>query len=123
MENVKCNLCDTEDTKLVYRVYCRPHGKKRPFNLVKCNGCGLVYLNPRPDEREIESFRYFLHDLGIYPLRQKKTGNKKSGTPVEASGVLWGYPLHRMEHMVLYPFSRVMDRLGLGTNLLAVARK
>ncbi len=47
LETVKCNLCECEDTKVI-------HDQERfdlPVNTVICNNCGLVYINPRPIEK------------------------------------------------------------------------
>lgn len=38
-EYINCNLCNSDDTKLLF--------VKRGFNIVKCRKCGLVYVNPR----------------------------------------------------------------------------
>lgn len=59
-ESVKCNLCDSQDYKVVYKareprerqrdlreVY-RASGDEFLFDqLVKCSSCGLIYVNPR----------------------------------------------------------------------------
>lgn len=46
MENVNCNLCGENDYK-TFKVF------SDNYKLVKCNNCGLVYLNPRPKEEEM----------------------------------------------------------------------
>lgn len=46
MENVNCNLCGENDYK-TFKVF------SYNYKLVKCNNCGLVYLNPRPKEEEM----------------------------------------------------------------------
>ena len=52
MYDVPCNLCEATDTEWTKPV--REHGGEEAwFSLVKCGGCGLVYLNPRPDEEEL----------------------------------------------------------------------
>ena len=50
MEEVKCNLCGSRSSKLWFK----KEGAlvKRKFNLVRCNKCGLVYVNPRLDLEE-----------------------------------------------------------------------
>lgn len=45
LEYVDCNLCKKNDTK----VYL----KKDNFSIVKCQNCGLIYVNPRPTEHEL----------------------------------------------------------------------
>lgn len=45
MLEVGCYNCDSRD----YFFYDSENG----YNYVKCNNCGLIYLNPRPDNNEI----------------------------------------------------------------------
>lgn len=47
-KELKCNLCGADNFRLVLENYDRQHNKPGIFNIVKCNQCGLVYLNPRP---------------------------------------------------------------------------
>lgn len=42
---VKCNLCGADNTKLLFI--------EKGFNTLKCQKCGLIYLNPRPSEQEV----------------------------------------------------------------------
>lgn len=57
MEKVKCAVCNSDNYEVFieskdYRY--KRHGVK--FRLVKCNDCGLLYLNPRPSSKEIAKF-------------------------------------------------------------------
>ena len=45
MEYVNCNLCNSNECKLFKEI--------DDYRLVKCKQCGLVYLNPRPTQQEI----------------------------------------------------------------------
>jgi len=45
MEYVKCNLCNSNEYK--------PFKEINDCQLVKCKRCGLVYMNPRPTQQEI----------------------------------------------------------------------
>jgi SAM-dependent methyltransferase len=53
-EYVACNLCGTDDTRLLFR-----RGDYRywiddvEWNVVQCRSCGLGYVNPRPTRAEI----------------------------------------------------------------------
>ncbi len=38
---VNCNLCSRDNTTLLEQ-------GERPYQVVKCKGCGLIYLNPQP---------------------------------------------------------------------------
>ncbi len=66
MESIPCNLCGATDTEVLYpatiseeadprqewfRCTSSAYGKHPP--IVKCRRCGLVYTNPRLEEREI----------------------------------------------------------------------
>ncbi|MCP5008057.1 MAG: class I SAM-dependent methyltransferase [Planctomycetes bacterium] len=42
MQHVNCNLCNRNDTCLVE--------VQNNYNVVECRNCGLVYVNPRPDQ-------------------------------------------------------------------------
>lgn len=44
--DVNCNLCRENKTKTVQEA-------EEPFKVVKCRNCGLVYINPQPDEETI----------------------------------------------------------------------
>jgi len=55
MEFINCNLCGSNDTKVLYEVKGRLIGKEN-FNIVQCKQCGLVYTNPRPTVKEIEKY-------------------------------------------------------------------
>lgn len=45
LEFVACNICKKND----YKVYL----KKDTFTIVKCQNCGLIYVNPRLNENEL----------------------------------------------------------------------
>ena len=46
-EHVGCNLCGGDTTQYV--------GTQRGLGIVRCRGCGLVYVNPRPQAEELTS--------------------------------------------------------------------
>jgi ubiquinone/menaquinone biosynthesis C-methylase UbiE/Zn ribbon nucleic-acid-binding protein len=54
-EYLNCNLCNSDDTKLLF--------VKRGFNIVQCRKCGLVYVNPRFKAEALKKFytrEYFM---------------------------------------------------------------
>jgi len=59
---IKCNLCQSDDTKKLY--------VKDSFNIVRCRKCGLVYVNPRPTLEELKEL-YKEKDAHIDPAREK----------------------------------------------------
>jgi 2-polyprenyl-3-methyl-5-hydroxy-6-metoxy-1,4-benzoquinol methylase len=44
-EKVNCNLCGQDKPKFLF--------KKEGYNFVKCQNCGLIYVNPRDDQATI----------------------------------------------------------------------
>lgn len=56
LEYVKCGLCGADDTRLVTI--------EDSFKIVRCKRCGLIYLNPRPKEKDLLDFYddFFLTD-------------------------------------------------------------
>ncbi|CAB1076880.1 SAM-dependent methyltransferases [Olavius algarvensis Delta 1 endosymbiont] len=61
MENVNCDLCGEDITKLLFKVKDFRYQGKQVFNLVKCKKCNLVYINPRPQSQELRKYydRYY----------------------------------------------------------------
>lgn len=66
LEHVNCNLCGKDESSFVTKT--EQDGQE--FKLVKCNSCGLIYLNPRLTQEEIRSvysenkldnFQYYLN--------------------------------------------------------------
>ncbi len=53
MVYVKCDFCGADNAALVFQALDTNYHFEGIFNVVRCRQCGLVYLNPRPDENEI----------------------------------------------------------------------
>jgi 2-polyprenyl-3-methyl-5-hydroxy-6-metoxy-1,4-benzoquinol methylase len=56
MEHVDCNLCGLDDTRVLFRKRDKFHISDDEFQVVACQRCGLLYVNPRPTETEIGKF-------------------------------------------------------------------
>jgi len=57
LKNVKCPICKPGTATLPF-LRCSDrfsNPKDRKHNLTICSGCGLVFLNPRPDEKELSA--------------------------------------------------------------------
>jgi 2-polyprenyl-3-methyl-5-hydroxy-6-metoxy-1,4-benzoquinol methylase len=54
MIKTNCYYCDIDDSAF----YASENG----YTLVKCNRCGLIYLNPRPEDHEIAQ----AHQMGVH---------------------------------------------------------
>lgn len=48
LENIKCNLCNKDNFKVLFETKDYNYNYPGDFKIVKCNNCGLVFLNPRP---------------------------------------------------------------------------
>lgn len=53
MEIASCLLCGDSETRLAYTVKDRLEVTREPFSVVRCQRCGLLFLNPRPTKEEI----------------------------------------------------------------------
>jgi SAM-dependent methyltransferase len=58
VEYVRCNLCGGDDTRLYFEQNDRRYREtpRDTFTLVRCESCGLIYLNPRPTTESILLF-------------------------------------------------------------------
>lgn len=52
----KCDLCESEKLKVLYKVEDCNRGFEGVFNLYKCKNCGLMFLNPQPTFKELEKY-------------------------------------------------------------------
>ncbi len=67
MKKIPCLLCTNTDTEELAICYdTQLHVDTRPFHLVRCRKCGLVYLNPQPEPEELS--RYYTSDYPSYIL-------------------------------------------------------
>lgn len=53
LQTVACDLCGGSAATLVTQTRDHEHDVPGVFNVVRCDGCGLHYLNPRPDPQSI----------------------------------------------------------------------
>jgi SAM-dependent methyltransferase len=58
MKLINCNFCNNEKTKLLYKTKDRMLKKadSLEFYLHQCQECGLAYLNPQPEWKDLEYF-------------------------------------------------------------------
>ncbi|MGA2192654.1 MAG: class I SAM-dependent methyltransferase [Nitrospirota bacterium] len=56
MEYVPCVLCGSEKNEVVLSGHDRLYGIGGEYNLVRCGGCGLCFVNPRPDKTSLQLF-------------------------------------------------------------------
>lgn len=63
LRETSCNLCHTGESEHLFSV--------RSFHVVRCPGCGLVYLNPMPDPEDI---------AGVYSAEYYRNENATEDT-------------------------------------------
>ncbi len=56
LESVPCDLCASSDARPHLCVHDRMYGLPGEFQLVQCQRCGLLYINPRPDAASIGAY-------------------------------------------------------------------
>ncbi|HLA50907.1 MAG TPA: hypothetical protein VJZ92_01470, partial [Thermodesulfobacteriota bacterium] len=56
LETVNCNLCGATDERLLFL--------KDGFRIVRCNSCGLIFVNPRPKKEYLQK----LYSKGYYRI-------------------------------------------------------
>ncbi|NLE43614.1 MAG: class I SAM-dependent methyltransferase [Chloroflexi bacterium] len=56
MHLVHCNFCKRNDASLLFTGRDLLHGIPGSFDLVRCNHCGLIYLNPQPSVDELAPY-------------------------------------------------------------------
>ena len=79
-EEVACDLCGCGVQDTFVDVETRSANVSRSMKLVKCLGCGLVYLNPRPTQEVIGEFYgpdYYAHS-GMEPRQKTLRARLKS---------------------------------------------
>jgi SAM-dependent methyltransferase len=84
-EEVACPLCGIADEEELLAF--NPDGCRSPYRLVRCRGCGMGYLNPRPDRDSIG--RFYPDAYEEYEDR----GHVRSGR--------WAHVRQRLERLVL----------------------
>jgi 2-polyprenyl-3-methyl-5-hydroxy-6-metoxy-1,4-benzoquinol methylase len=73
-EYVNCNLCGKDNWRLLFKAEDKILLIGGKFNLVKCNNCGLVYVNPRPTIKEMRKFyppEYYARPFGTIKMTDK----------------------------------------------------
>jgi len=79
MESTACPLCGADRTSLLLVGGDLLHGCPGEFQLVRCNDCEHVYLNPRPTISGIG--RYYPSNYGPYQAGEKSTSATADGEP------------------------------------------
>lgn len=54
MEHTNCAICNLDETRKLFNGFDYITGDS--FKIVSCKKCGLTYINPRPDNKEMEKY-------------------------------------------------------------------
>jgi SAM-dependent methyltransferase len=54
MKSISCDLCGSQEFRLLYTTKDRYFPIEGSFQLVKCWDCGLLYLNPQPEAQDLK---------------------------------------------------------------------
>jgi 2-polyprenyl-3-methyl-5-hydroxy-6-metoxy-1,4-benzoquinol methylase len=110
---VSCNLCQSNDFTFLCNAKDRLHGVEGEFNYVKCNECGLIYMNPQVVPEDIGR---------LYPADYAPhySGNQKGRFGLLS--VLWNYlmtmaKIKKVVYNTLNNQSKVLD-VGCGSGAI-----
>lgn len=116
LEFVSCNLCGGNDPEKLSAFYLFQGYR---LELIRCRGCSLVYLNPRPDagaRRQLYSFSYFEKDWDCGCSGQSYLDSGERLVAQAKAGAL-----SRLKE--LGPPGRMLDVGCAGGHFLAAARE
>jgi 2-polyprenyl-3-methyl-5-hydroxy-6-metoxy-1,4-benzoquinol methylase len=70
----KCDLCNGRNFRFLFKNHDRMLGIPGEFNLVKCDKCGLVFINPSPSKMEVSKYypKEKYYSLSENPLENMK---------------------------------------------------
>jgi SAM-dependent methyltransferase len=124
MEKVLCDLCRSNDSEVIVRQRdLLLNVTEDEFSIVRCRGCGLVYLNPRPDQNLLGSY----YPPVYYPPVSRKERSslqrraKKASTQIKRWVLedYYGYPSPRptawwrpLRKMLLWPDKTLRELKG-----------
>lgn len=64
MKYIKCNLCGSDDYRLLFKTHEKMFNLPGEFSVVECKRCSLIYLNPQLEPDEIN--RYYPDEYDAY---------------------------------------------------------
>ena len=124
MEKVLCDLCRSNDSEVIVRQKdLLLNVTEDEFSIVRCRGCGLVYLNPRPDQNLLGSYYPPVYYPPVSrkerPALQRRA--KKASTQIKRWVLedYYGYPSPRptawwrpLRKMLLWPDKTLRELKG-----------
>ena len=74
METISCDYCRSQESTTIFHNADWPWLEQNlGVEMVACNRCGLVYLNPRPDKFEIQDFYQSDYPSYAKPILEEKS--------------------------------------------------
>ena len=79
MKTVACDLCGSSKTTLLFALPDQQFPTdSQSFRIVECRGCGLIYLNPRPEGEDLAAYYPKEFYDGLEPDRRDRTEQRSS---------------------------------------------
>jgi SAM-dependent methyltransferase len=122
METVKCNLCGSNNYRLVYSMPDSRYFADEWFNIVECSDCGLGFVNPRPTRSEISKYYpssfydYFDHERDFHLHRYAAEAEFLPRIPLDSDKLLLDIGCANGD------FPRFMQQLGWTVEGVEVSR-
>lgn len=106
----KCDLCGHEDFIYLFSNHDGMYNIAKKYSLYKCKNCGLIFLNPQPNKKEL---------LKHYPSKKYYSLTKTSNLFNKIYKIYFGKKFLRFLLLPLSPFLRSLITIK-GGNLLDV---
>jgi len=87
LESVKCDLCSSNNKTLLLQARDYRYGHPEMFNIVTCNNCGLIYINPRPTAESIS--KLYEADYAPEEIADISLITKTANWKIIAKGILY----------------------------------
>ncbi|MCC7451860.1 MAG: class I SAM-dependent methyltransferase [Anaerolineae bacterium] len=120
LESVPCDLCGSTDARPYLRVRDHIYGLPGAFQIVQCQRCGLLYINPRPDRASIGQYYPDLDYHAFKPASGAKAALIQRMRHTEARDLLAGISLSLLAERGQGGEVKVLE-IGCGTGDLLVA--
>ncbi len=68
LENILCNLCNSNDTKII----CKRSVNNLPVNTVMCKKCSLIYISPRMTSKDYDDYYKSFYRIDRAEIKNKE---------------------------------------------------
>ena len=56
MKTIPCEVCGSDQHRFLFEGWDRVFGVPGKFNVVQCEECGLIFINPQPDPEMLKAY-------------------------------------------------------------------